>query len=76
MIVPTMLIVFTSDDSEKMQKFIDDGGFTSSVWICFIISSLCGFILNYSSVLCTHYNSPLTTTCVGPIKVRLCDIML
>jgi len=68
MIVPAMMLAFAGDDTEKVQKYIEDGHFTSSVWFCFIVSSLCGFILNYSSVLCTHYNSPLTTTCVGPIK--------
>ncbi|KAI6183340.1 UDP-sugar transporter sqv-7 [Aphelenchoides bicaudatus] len=68
MIVPAMMMAAFSDDTEKVHQFVENGNFTSSVWFCFIVSSLCGFILNYSSVLCTHYNSPLTTTCVGPIK--------
>lgn len=68
MIVPAALVALLSDDTEQLRAYVADGQFTTSVWLCFLLSSVCGFILNYSSVLCTHYNSPLTTTCVGPIK--------
>ncbi|KAI6242153.1 TPT domain-containing protein [Aphelenchoides fujianensis] len=63
MIVPAMFIALLSDDTERVREFVAEGHFTGAVWFCFILSSICGFILNYSSVLCTHYNSPLTTTC-------------
>jgi Na+-driven multidrug efflux pump len=38
-------------------------------WFFFIVSSLMGFFLNYSTMMCTKYNSPLTTSVIGCLKV-------
>lgn len=39
--------------------------------LMFLVASISGFVLNYSIVMCTMYNSPLTTTCVGAMKNML-----
>jgi len=68
MLLPSLLLAVMSDDLEQVQRFVSDGGVSMGLMVCFLMSCVCGFILNYSVVLCTHYNSALTTTCVGPIK--------
>lgn len=68
MLIPTLLLVSYTGDANRAIVFMFSVDMTPSVWICFFVSCFCGFILNYSLVLCTHFNSALTTTCVGPIK--------
>ena len=46
-----------------------DGYWDKGFIFAFLLSSLMGFLLNYSSMLCTNYNSPLTTAVVGACKV-------
>ncbi|CAI5442479.1 unnamed protein product [Caenorhabditis angaria] len=68
MVLPALCVVKYTGDLDKAVEFMKSDMMTSSVWIALILSCICGFILNYSLVLCTHHNSALTTTCVGPIK--------
>ncbi|XP_045890314.1 UDP-N-acetylglucosamine/UDP-glucose/GDP-mannose transporter [Micropterus dolomieu] len=65
-VIPTLLAsVFTGDLHEAV---------TFEDWVevkfifCFLMSCVMGFVLMYSIVLCSYYNSALTTTVVGAIK--------
>lgn len=68
MVIPAVVLASFTNDIEKVNEFIHSDSLTPGVIICFLLSCVCGFLLNYSVVLCTHCNSALTTTCIGPIK--------
>ncbi|CAF1166445.1 unnamed protein product [Rotaria sp. Silwood1] len=63
---PTILLALFTEDLNKVWNYnhYNDIGFI----FAFLLSSLMGFLLNYSTMLCTNYNSPLTTTVVGACK--------
>uniref|UniRef100_A0A8C7ZVP7 Solute carrier family 35 member D2 n=1 Tax=Oryzias sinensis TaxID=183150 RepID=A0A8C7ZVP7_9TELE len=66
LVIPTLLASAVTGDLHKAVAF-EDWGKTAFV-LCFLISCIMGFVLMYSIVLCSYYNSALTTTVVGAIK--------
>ncbi|XP_046878890.1 UDP-N-acetylglucosamine/UDP-glucose/GDP-mannose transporter isoform X1 [Hypomesus transpacificus] len=65
-VIPTLLVSAFTGDLEKAISF--DDWLRASFVSCFLLSCFMGFVLMYSIVLCSHYNSALTTTVVGAIK--------
>jgi solute carrier family 35 protein len=67
MIIPLMLISWTTGDLNRcfteFHNWLDFGFLISLLTLC-----LMGFVLMYSTLLCTAFNSALTTTIVGCLK--------
>ncbi|KAM6965031.1 nucleotide sugar transporter SLC35D2 [Aplochiton taeniatus] len=65
-VIPTVVASAFTGDLHKAMAFED--WFNTPFIICFLMSCIMGFVLMYSIVLCSHYNSALTTTVVGALK--------
>lgn len=65
-ILPLILISFFTNDKETLLNYPHwkEVGFL----ISFFLSCVMAFLLMLSTVLCTHYNSALTTSIVGTLK--------
>ena len=65
-IVPMSLVCIATNDLESLKKFTH---WTQIDFIlAFLTSCVMGYLLMFSTVLCTHHNSALTTTIVGTLK--------
>ncbi|KAM6160914.1 nucleotide sugar transporter SLC35D2 [Erethizon dorsatum] len=66
MIIPTFLISVSTGDLQQATEF---NQWKNVLFIMqFLLSCFLGFLLMFATVLCSHYNSALTTAVVGAIK--------
>jgi len=66
MLLPAMLFAWQTGDLERSLDF--DGWQDRWFLFQFLLSCIFGFILIFSTVLCTQFNSALTTTIIGCLK--------
>lgn len=66
MIVPTVCLTYYTGDLERAYNY--DNWDNPLFLVHFFFSCIMGFILLYSVILCTYYNSALTTTIIGALK--------
>ncbi|KAM4876263.1 nucleotide sugar transporter SLC35D2 [Thomomys bottae] len=66
MIIPTFIISASTGDLQQATEF---NQWKNVLFIIqFLLSCFLGFLLMYATVLCSYYNSALTTAVVGAIK--------
>uniref|UniRef100_A0A8C2W5X2 Zinc finger protein 367 n=1 Tax=Chinchilla lanigera TaxID=34839 RepID=A0A8C2W5X2_CHILA len=66
MVIPTFLISVSTGDLQQATEF---NQWKNVLFIMqFLLSCFMGFLLMFATVLCSHYNSALTTAVVGAIK--------
>jgi len=60
-----LLFAYLFGEFDGLAEWPTEYMYSFGFWVCFLMSAVQAFLLNYATFLCSNYNSPLATSVTG-----------